>query len=193
VGVYGLQVLVDNNFNIFVQDDSPNAEPSYRVRFYFDPNSMAIAVDNYHAIFAAQSGTTDVLRIDQIYRSGVGYGLRQAAREDGSSTWLNDDEYPIGDAPHWVEIEWRAATAPEAIDGVVAMRIDGLEPDYDTGTQWIDSVRLGAFEGIVSTIRGTLYFDGFASPRQSYISPVSSISTTSTATGTPQRLLPRRR
>ncbi|HSJ85626.1 MAG TPA: metallophosphoesterase family protein, partial [Anaerolineales bacterium] len=38
-GIYGLKATFTNTTTMFVRDDSPNAEPRYRARFSFDPNS----------------------------------------------------------------------------------------------------------------------------------------------------------
>ena len=38
-----MQVLIDDANAIYVTDDRPTAEPRYRARFYFDPNSITMA------------------------------------------------------------------------------------------------------------------------------------------------------
>ena len=39
-GTYGVQALINGTSARYVQDTTPNAEPRYRARFYFDPNSL---------------------------------------------------------------------------------------------------------------------------------------------------------
>ena len=76
VGSQGMQAVIDDNNAIYVTDDSPNAEPRYRARFYFDPNSIPMASGDAHFIFKGFMGTsTEVLRVE--FRQSAGaYQLR---------------------------------------------------------------------------------------------------------------------
>src|SRR6185503_15926084 len=51
VGTRGLQAVIDDINSIYVTDDTPNAEPRYRARFYFDPNSIVMLNGDTHFIF----------------------------------------------------------------------------------------------------------------------------------------------
>ena len=64
VGSSGMAALIDNTTGMYVQDDTPASEASYRARFYFDPNSITMADGNLHFIFTARNTTLDVVRID---------------------------------------------------------------------------------------------------------------------------------
>jgi uncharacterized protein YjiK len=174
VGSSGLQALIDDNVVIFVTDDNPNAEPRYRARFYFDPNSIGMASGENHFIFYGISGTsTPVLRVQFRFSNG-NYQLRSGLRDDGS-TWTDTGWFTISDAPHSVELDWRAATAAGANNGGLTLWIDGTQKADLTGkdndTRRIDRGRLGAVNGIDTGTRGTTYFDAFESRRQSYIGP----------------------
>ncbi|HET9588194.1 MAG TPA: hypothetical protein VFO91_05360, partial [Anaerolineales bacterium] len=57
-GSQGLQAVIDDNNTIHVRDDSPNAEPRYLARFYFDPNSIPMANGNAHIIFKGFAGAS---------------------------------------------------------------------------------------------------------------------------------------
>ena len=166
-------VIDDNNF-IYVTDDRPNAEPRYRVRFYFDPNSISMASGDTHFIFNGFEGTsTAVMRVDFRRYSGT-YQIRARLLDD-SSNWINTTWFTISDAPHVIELDWRAATAVGANDGGLTLWIDGVQKAnltaVDNDTLRIDRVRLGAVSGIDSGTRGTYYFDAFESRRQTYIGP----------------------
>jgi hypothetical protein len=172
VGSKGLQALIDDNSAIVVTDDTPSAEPRYRARFSFDPNSIPMAGGDTHYIFYGYSGTsTDVLRTRFRFRNG-NYQLMAALRSDGSS-WTKTGWLTISDAPHAIELDWRAATAAGANDGGLTLWIDGVRQADLTGadndTRRIDGVRLGAGTGIDAGTRGTYYFDAFESRRQAYI------------------------
>ncbi len=188
IGSNGLQAVINDNNNIYVTDNTPNAEPRYRARFYFDPNSITMASGNAHYIFYGLSGaSTVVLRIE--FRYSGGYQLR-AALVNNSNTWTTSNWFTISDAPHYLEIDWRASTAAGANNGYLTFWIDGVQQASLTGvandTRRIDSVQLGPVSGIDSGTRGTTYFDAFESRRVTYIGPAATGPTpTPTFTPTP--------
>jgi hypothetical protein len=174
IGSNGLQALINDNNAIYVTDDSPNAEPRYRARFYFDPNSIAMKNSNAHYIFYGYSGASPVvLRVEFRISSGS-YQLRARLLDD-STTWTSSSWFTISDAPHAVELDWQASTAVGANNGSLSFWLDGVQKASLTGidndTRRIDRVELGAVAGIDSGTRGTYYFDAFESRRQSYIGP----------------------
>ena len=174
---YGLQALVNDIANIYVRDDSPNAEPRYRARFYFDPNSISMADGDDHYILVATSGATSVLRV-QLRFSGGNYQIRASHLLDGGTTFNYTNWISISDALHFIELDWRAATAAGANDGSLTLWIDGVQKANLTGADndtWrIDYVRLGMVTGRDPFTLGTYYFDAFESRQQSYIGPVLS-------------------
>jgi len=174
VGSNGLQAVIDDNIAIYVTDDTPIAEPRYHVRFYFDPNTIPMVSGESHFIFYGYSGTsTIVLRVPFRFSNG-NYQLRGALRND-STTWTNTSWFTISDAPHFVELDWQAATAAGANDGGLTLWIDGVQranlSGIDNDTRRIDRARLGPVGGIDAGTRGTYYFDAFESRRQTYIGP----------------------
>jgi hypothetical protein len=174
VGSQGLQALIDDANSIYVNDDSPNAEPRYRARFYFDPNSITMANLDAHFIFKGFMGTaTDIVQVE--FRNSAGaYQLRAKLLND-SAVFVVTNWFTISDAPHFIELDWRAATAVGANNGGLTFWIDGLQQadlvgvDNDTGR--IDRARLGALAGMDAGTSGTYYFDAFESRRQSFIGP----------------------
>ena len=105
-----MQVAISSNTACYLTDDTPTAEPRYRARFYFDPNSIAMVSGNAHYLFYGYSGASKVvLRVEFRFSSGK-YQLRAALLDDGT-TWKNSAWFTISDAPHVVEFDWQAATA----------------------------------------------------------------------------------
>jgi hypothetical protein len=177
-GRYGLQAVINDNNAIYVRDDSPNAETHYRARFYFNPNSISMANNNAHYLFYGYAdASTVVLRIEFRFFKG-NYQLRAALRND-SNSWKRGSWFTIADTLHFIEIDWRAATANGANNGGLTLWIDGAQRanliGIDNDTRRIDRVRLGAVSGIDSGTRGTYYFDAFESHRQIYIGPYSAL------------------
>jgi hypothetical protein len=91
---------------------------------------------------------------------------------DGS-TWTETNWFTISDAPHSIEVDWRASTG--ANNGGLTLWIDGTQQadltGVDNDTRRIDRAMLGALAGIDGGTRGTYYFDAFESRRQTYIGP----------------------
>lgn len=109
------------------------------------------------------------------FRQSAGaYQLRAALLDDGA-TWISTNWFTISDAPHFVELDWRAATAAGANNGGLILWIDGTQqvdlPGVDNDTRRVDRARLGVLTGIDAGTSGTYYFDAFESRRQSYIGP----------------------
>jgi hypothetical protein len=174
VGSSGLQAVIDDNVAIYVTDDTPFAEPRYRARFYFDPNSIVMGNNDNHYIFYGYSGSSPIVLRVQFRFSKGNYQLRAGLRNDGS-TWTNTNWFNTSDAPHAIELDYQAATAPGANNGGLTLWIDNLQraslSGIDNDTRRIDRVRLGPVAGIDNGTRGTYYFDGFESRRQTYIGP----------------------
>ena len=71
-----MQALINDNTAIYVTDTSPTAEPRYRARFYFDPNSIPMAQGDTHLIFVGRNaGTATLLRV-QFRWNGSQYQVR---------------------------------------------------------------------------------------------------------------------
>jgi len=166
-----MQALIDDNTAIYVTDDLPNAEARYRVRFGFDPNGIVMANNDTHIVFEGYSGTsTAVLRVE-LRRSSGNYQVRVGILND-ATTWTSSSWFTITDASHWIELDWKAATAVGTNNGYVTLWLDGTQQaqlnTLDNDTRRIDRVRLGAVTGIDTGTRGTYFFDEFVSRRQNY-------------------------
>ena len=174
-GSQGLQAVIDDNNTLVVIDDSPTAEMRYRARFYFDPNSIPMANDNAHLIFQGftGSGTVQVLQLELRFQSG-GYEVRALLVNDAKG-WTSTSWIPLSDAPHALELDWRASTAAGANNGGLTCWIDGTHQadltGVDNDTRRIDQVRLGAANGVDNGTRGTYFFDAFESRRLTFIGP----------------------
>ena len=193
VGNYGMQALIDDNNNIYVRDDSPNAEARYRARFYFDPNSISMAAGDVHSIFRGYTGSMTTIAIEFGFISGS-YQVRAYYFNDDIArygAWIFfSDWFVLSDAPHPIELDWRAATAPGADDGSLTVWIDGSQQAHlsgiDSDTRVIDYVQLGAVAGVDQGTRGEYFFDAFESRRESYIGPLAMSAIRRVAMNRPQ-------
>jgi outer membrane protein assembly factor BamB len=182
VGMRGMQVRINDNAAVFVTDDTPSAEGRYRARFYFDPNAIAMANGDSHYLLMGYEGTTaPIVGIELGYQGG--YRVRGSVRDDPSvgviTNWVS-----ISDAAHFIELDWRAATAPGANNGGMTLWVDGMQQadlvNIDNDTWQLDRVQMGAVYGVDNGTRGAIYFDAFESRRVSYIGPETGISPSAT-------------
>jgi hypothetical protein len=184
VGSYGLKAVIDSNGAIYVQDNTPVSEPRYRARFYLDPNSIPMASGNAHNILVGYSGGITPFIMQFRYSSGS-YQLQAKILND-STGYVSTNWYTISDAPHFVEIDWKASSAAGANNGYISLWIDGIlkqtKSGVDNDTRRIEEVRLGPSAGIDTGTRGTYYLDAFESRKLTYIGPASPQTPTSTPT-----------
>jgi hypothetical protein len=172
VQAYGMRADINSNASMYVTDNSPSNETRYRVRFYFNPNGITMSNNNaFYLLYGLTSSGTVTVRVE-FGRSGTTYRIR-AALSNNSTTFTNTSWFTVSNVPHYIEIDWRAATAPGAANGGLTLWIDNVQQANLTGinnnNRRIESVRLGAVEGIDSGTRGTTYFDAFESHRLTYI------------------------
>jgi uncharacterized protein YjiK len=167
-GNYGMQAVFTNATNMLVRDDTPTAEPRYRARFYFHPNSITMATgDNITLFQGLEPGGQIVLSI-QLNRSSTGYQLRSRAYDSGLANFVSTPYVTITNDVHSIEVDW-------GNDGHLSFWIDGVQQANLTGiiniNYTIDRIRLGAPTLSISGTSGSFYIDAFESRRQSYIGP----------------------
>jgi len=174
VGTMGMSALIDNATAMYVQDDTPSGETLYCVRFFFDPNGIAMAANDTHRIMVARNANVDVTRLDfRRTKAGV-YQVSASVRTDGGS-YAKTAWFTIGDAPHKITVSWKAATAVGRKDGFLRLRLDGVLKQalsgLDNDTLRIEQARLGPLQGIDGHTRGTEFFDDFVSRRSASAGP----------------------
>jgi hypothetical protein len=174
---FGLQVTVDDRAGVYVQDDSPAAEPRYRARFYLDPNGYdpgeSVGRFRQHVFLAFSESPFKRLVLIMLRRIGGQYAIGAQVRRD-DDTLAKPPFFPISDGPHAIEFDWQKATAPGANDGRFEMWVDGTSvvavTGLDTDERSVDFVRMGALS-VKEGASGTLYFDEFVSRRLADIGP----------------------
>jgi hypothetical protein len=174
---FGLQASVDDTIGIYVQDDTPRDETTYRARFYLRPGDFDPGEAQNHfrtRIFIAfEEAPMRRLMAVVLRRLGGQYSLMGRARRD-DGTQADTGFFAISAAPHFVELRWMRASGPGAGDGVFQLWIDGLlqssNTTLDSSISSVDFVRLGALS-VKTGAAGTLHFDEFESRRETIIGP----------------------
>ncbi len=173
----GLQAVVRDTNSMYVEDATPSADKYYRARFYVDPRDFdpGEANGSHRARLMigrdalGQRTFTLVLK----RQNGV-YGIFARVRRD-DGTRVDSPVVAISDAPHAVEIEWRARIAG-AQDGILELWIDGQDSVFLTGiandAATLEAVRLGVMS-IKDGASGTVYLDEFESRRLDYVGPLA--------------------
>lgn len=176
VGTWGLAALIDNTTSMYVRDVQSAAEPRYRARFYFDPNSVSMASSDVHTIFVGRTNTSAAFNVQFNNNTGTSSGYRirvQIFNDAGGNT--NGTYFTLSDAPHTIEVDWQKATSVGANNGTLTLWMDGVSKEtisaVDNDTLLVEEARLGPLTGIDAGTAGTVYFDAFESRRSSYIGP----------------------
>ena len=165
-GSYGLKVVMDDQTAIYCKDTSPSAEARYRLRFYVDPNGLTMVNGEDQSIFQAVDAVDDaIFKIRFIYHTTELYRINVMTKEDGGWSYSND--YTISDAPHYIELDWLAATGVGQNDGSTQFWIDGVSKEtfsnLDNDTKAVTDCYLGALANITANTEGTFYLDEFVS------------------------------
>lgn len=165
VGSYGMKVVVDDTDQKIVNDSTPSANKRYRMRFYFDPNSITMTDGDDFAIAQAFDSSWNTSYIFKMRRQSGAYVIYAVDRTDDA--WSGYVEYTISDAPHYIEIDWKASSGPGNNDGFLRLYVDGTlqssANNIDTDTEQVDIFILGMVGERDAGTSGTLYFDEFDS------------------------------
>jgi hypothetical protein len=173
--LFGAGAVVDDQAGLFVQDDTPADETSYRARFYLDAGSFdpGEALGSFRTrVFIAFDATPQRRIVALVLRRQLGlYGVMGKTRLDDGSQ-VDGGFVPILPGPHAVELEWRRASGAGTGDGLFRMWIDGIQVTNLTGldndSAGIDFVRLGALS-VKAGASGTIRWDEFESRRRGAI------------------------
>jgi len=174
----GMQALVNDQAGLYVEDQTPSGEVHYRARFYFDPSGFDPGESMNHLrtrlfIMFDDTGTRRLSAL-VLKRQGGNYSLMQRCRRDDNSQ-ADNGFFPITDAPHWIEMEWKSAATGTSNDGMCALTIDGTLagtlPAVQNSSRLVGMVRLGAMN-VKGGAAGMPFFDEFVSRRQTAIGPV---------------------
>jgi hypothetical protein len=169
----GLIAFVNDTNSLFVQDDTPNAESRYRVRFYFDTNGFDPGESQSHfrtRILIAQGSGLRVITIVLKRQLGTYSVEARVRRNDG--TRADTGFFPISDGPHFFEFDWQRATGPGASNGSLQMWIDdgsvATLSGIDNDLVPVDQTRMGVLS-VKTGAAGTLFYDQFESRRLNFI------------------------
>jgi YD repeat-containing protein len=181
LGTIGLQAVIPTGSTNpkYVVDNSPANEAQYNARFYVNPMGMAMgATDTLDLFDGYNSSSTLIFRVQLQEPSANVYKVRVGA-VNNSGTWAYSSWVSLGSNWNGVEVDYQAGTS-----GSLALYVNGVSQatltGINNGSLLIDSVRLGV-QSIVSTTRGTLYFDNFDSRRFSFIGTLLGSGLTSAA------------
>jgi hypothetical protein len=142
-------------------------EPQTRIRqrFYFDPNSISCSDTTNIVIAQAGSYARPIYQVVLYCSSSVYYLFTYCFKDDNTS--LYSGTFSILDQPQYIEMDWKASSAPGANDGFLTIWVGGVEKKtttaVDNDTFRVSTPRLGVTAGASTsyTISGTMYFDSW--------------------------------
>jgi hypothetical protein len=172
----GIRTVVAGTNPQYVQDNSPNSEPRYRARFYFNPNSFDTGESaNQHRtrIFIAFNGAAQRVIALVLRRQAGVYAIEARLRQNDGSR-IDTGFVSLTNAAHFIEFDWVKATTG-LTNGTFTLYIDGVPQGAPTtgvanNAQTIDAGRMGALS-TKSAAAGTMFFDQFESRRVNYCGP----------------------
>ena len=166
--VFGLEVT--GGGRAWVESREPDRESTVGLFFFFDP-------DNWEMLPRAR---VDILRL---YGPGRRHHLRLVLRRAGPGMFRlglqvrgNRGGYEsiggglvLAGGENLVEVEWQAASGPNATDGSAALYLNGVlearEPTLANGRLDVRTIQLGILGGNVGQTRGSFYLDDFSAFR----------------------------
>jgi hypothetical protein len=163
----GLQFTVrttGTNRSSYVTDTTPSAEPTYHARFALDPGTLTAGTTATAALTVFQTTTAaggQVFAV-QLRRSGTTAQVRTVLNRSGAGA-LTGGWVSLAAGARTLQVDWASATA-----GSVRLSVDGAAVQTLTGsttTLKVDTARLGAVAGIITSTRGSGSVDAFVSTR----------------------------
>jgi hypothetical protein len=163
-GTRGMAALINDANDVYVKDLTPNDETRYRVRFWFNPNSITMANGDEINLFQTWNNAYSSVAF-RLYFKKVGANYTFSARDPADGAWDRIMAYyPITNAAHYIELDWQAASGSGKNDGHLSMWFDGVLQEnlanIDNDTERIGVVLFGPTE-IDAGTNGTLFVDDF--------------------------------
>ena len=146
----------------------PASESRFRARFYFDPNSIAMANNDGHNILRAVQGSSGTLFYMLFIRQSDMYQVRITYLDDLLG-YRSMSYQALSDAPHFIELDWQAGAGTGQLSLWIDGALRGSVANITNASQRVDSLVLGPYAGIDAGTRGTYFFDAFESRRASLI------------------------
>lgn len=166
-GAYSMgSPLSGTTYQGYVQDNTPNAETTYRARFYFNPGGTTTGGQANRIFGGLNSAGTSIFRVEAGTSSAGGHRIRiwmQTATGGVTGGYV-----VLPNAPTSVEIAWQSGVSGSMslwINGTLRTTITG-----NTAAYTLDTARLGP-QLVGSLSNGRVYFDSFVSSRDTYIGP----------------------
>jgi len=174
-GNCGAKITIDSGGSpgaVYVQDNTPSSEGTYRVRFYV--NMTGFTLGGPIDVFAAYDGN------DPAAGSPAGTAIVRAVVQGTSPRQLvvvtqldsgTQQTTAVNLADGWraIEIEWARATSAGANNGGLNLWVDGFPQtglaSLDNDTRTINVVRWGAVAGLSAGSSGPFLMDEFVSQR----------------------------
>lgn len=172
VGSYSMKASINDAAPIFLTDQMETRLNRYRGRFYFDPNTMSMADGDAFTILLGKNDLETAVYRVEFGRSSSGYQI-SASTLDDNGVWQSIGPFPVTDQVHALEIDLLGAESNLVHNGHLTLWLDGTQlasaEGLDNDTLQVDSIDLGAVDGIDSGTSGTLYLDAYKSQKSEYI------------------------
>lgn len=173
----GLEAIVVDQGNAYVESQHPTQEPFVNITFRIDPNDITLVPRG--------NGTPGRFRVMKLYReqgnnprqhlfatlkanqTNTGYRLAVLQRDNNNNFQFVGEFFVGNQDNNEIHIVWNAGTGSN--DGSVEVFRNGVSRALRTGmnmNNWnVDMVRMGAFDEIDAGTAGSIYLDEYVSTR----------------------------
>jgi hypothetical protein len=161
-GSYGMSCLIADteSMGCWYQGASKS---EMRIRFYVDPNTISIPTNEAITILDTWTFGWGATLDMYLKKTSTGYEITSQCRNDTNGVITITST--LTDAPHCVEIHWKASTGAGNNNGIWEMWLDGILIDsittVDNDTKDLANLLFGPSYVDSVNIAGTIYLDDF--------------------------------
>lgn len=159
---FGLQFVINSADRMYGYKGITWTTDDIRIRWFFDPNGLAMGAGETFQILVLHDGGTFRLAVNWTFTSAYRISV-QVNTDAGNVTGANHDS--ISDAPHWFEIHIHRSSTATSLDGYLRFWIDDVLMDDLKGLDIFDisppdNVKFGIpFDQVDVGTSGTFYQD----------------------------------
>ncbi|MFC1790264.1 hypothetical protein ACFLZP_02140 [Patescibacteria group bacterium] len=158
----GVEITIDNQDNNYgTASFTQTTSPTYRFRFYLDPNGLTMEENSSIDLFNLYAIHAGLSRVTLGYSAGS-HTITARTYNDNNQSIITS-AHSISDEPHYIEVMVKYATSETANDGTLDIWIDGEHKQQIDQIDLFDITKpnnlwFGAF-GVRTGIEGNFYLD----------------------------------
>lgn len=164
-GKFGLQAIVagvgSEAYGRFTGTDNVT---EITIEFYFDPSKLVTAVaDTFDMVCTLSDAPASAQGFLLLYQNNGGVPRLRALVKNDAGGNIFPWDYNLSGRMEKIRLEWKAASAPAANDGIFNLYVDDVfqagVANLDNDTHAITEIQIGTISGLDAGTNGTIDFD----------------------------------